>query len=1092
MRITILMGVLLSVLLGCPEDVLVVQEGAAIDVNTLQLDFGGVNIGERSELRVLITNIGEQPLIIEELSMQSATDQFGSVTQAPLEIPRNQSEELTLFFFPVAAELYLGGIDIKSNAENLPTIRLELKGQGRDWSVCADCDNPPPPDCVTDRHRLVYDEQGSCEGDNQCRFAVSIETCAELCLNGVCIGGLEGADGGTLCGPSDPDSDGDGVCDSDDNCKQVSNPNQEDADEDNRGDICDICEGFDDFVDTDEDGVPNGCDICTTGDDTIDSDDDGVPDACDRCDGHLDSLDQDEDGVPDGCDVCAAGSDALDTDNDGVPNDCDLCDGHDDNVDDDNDNIPNGCDVCPSGDDGLDTDNDGVPNACDSCANGTDEEDDDNDGVPNDCDVCPGYSDNLDADGDSVPDACDICSEGSDFIDNDNDDVPDACDICLGANNNYDDDSDGVPNGCDLCPEGPDHVDTDEDGVPNACDVCPALASTDQSDSDLDGVGDLCDNCPQVSNPTQENSDADQWGDVCDLCPTVVHPNDQVDDDGDGVGNVCDVCDGFDDNINTDGDVYPDGCDLCPLEPSYDNTDTDGDGVGDICEDCPGSDDTIDMDGDNIPDCIDDCDQGPNELDADADGVPDDCDICPAGPDDLDEDGDTVPDACDRCDFGDDRLNADLDYLPDACDPCPAFADESDTDADGDGIPDDCDLCPDLPNGPGTDVVVYDQNNDGIDECVEATCVDGMNNTWPVLDYPFTSTPDRFERFANCESTGECAPGAVCTEGRCIFEAVVEPDAGSHSADQSQWVVRDHETGLLWQGCMLGEHGANCMAGERLLASHADLAASCTDLNLQNWGGYASGWRMPTIQEVLSLVDYSHTTPFMSLEQFPNHEGRVFSSTSKANQRETYAYMLHVEDNGTIYSPGTVVPEAKQSIDIGTRCVNGFLNQKRCFVNEGLGGGDAADAGSPVVDRSVTDHEMQLEWQEGFWGWTPTGGWEYNAVGLGNYVGSRDDYFQCDNGNPCCNMFDGKTDWRQPTIGELMSLIHTGLPQTGPPNWPQEIFGTPEGVGSTLFFWSKSRYPNSLSRRWGVDFYSNVDLLIWRENNGVFKCVRDL
>ena len=70
MRLYLHVLVLGLALAGCREDVLVVQDGAAIDVNTLQLDFGEANIGERSELRVLVTNVGEQPLIVEELNFQ--------------------------------------------------------------------------------------------------------------------------------------------------------------------------------------------------------------------------------------------------------------------------------------------------------------------------------------------------------------------------------------------------------------------------------------------------------------------------------------------------------------------------------------------------------------------------------------------------------------------------------------------------------------------------------------------------------------------------------------------------------------------------------------------------------------------------------------------------------------------------------------------------------------------------------------------------------------------------------------------------------------------------------------------------------------
>ena len=88
------------------------------------------------------------------------------------------------------------------------------------------------------------------------------------------------------CSSTDPDSDGDGVCDSNDIC-----PNLDDSlvgmpcDD---GDPCTIndvygtdcgCSGT--YVDTDNDGVCDAEDVCENGDDSVDSDGDGIPDACD-------------------------------------------------------------------------------------------------------------------------------------------------------------------------------------------------------------------------------------------------------------------------------------------------------------------------------------------------------------------------------------------------------------------------------------------------------------------------------------------------------------------------------------------------------------------------------------------------------------------------------------------------------------------------------------------------------------------------------------------------------------------------------------------------------------------------------------------
>lgn len=108
------------------------------------------------------------------------------------------------------------------------------------------------------------------------------------------------------------------VCKPADNCPLHYNPDQEDADGNKIGDLCDL-EGF---GDTDRDGIPNHLDSCpiVPNPDQLDSDGDKAGDVCDD--------DDDNDGITDDIDNCVftPNPDQFDTDGDGAGDACDLPD----------------------------------------------------------------------------------------------------------------------------------------------------------------------------------------------------------------------------------------------------------------------------------------------------------------------------------------------------------------------------------------------------------------------------------------------------------------------------------------------------------------------------------------------------------------------------------------------------------------------------------------------------------------------------------------------------------------------------------------------------------------------------------------------
>jgi hypothetical protein len=159
---------------------------------------------------------------------------------------------------------------------------------------------------------------------------------------------------------------------------------------------------------------------------------------------------------------------------------------------------------------------------------------DDTDGDEDGVSVCGGDCDDLDAG--AHPGAAELCNGADDdcngLVDDDS----------LGQ----DTDDDGVPNACDNCRKDPNsgQIDFDADLVGDACDNCPGHANADQADQDLDDRGDACDSCPVDFDPVPEDLDEDGTGDACDNCPGLYNPA-QVDRDLDLEGDRCDFDDGF-------------------------------------------------------------------------------------------------------------------------------------------------------------------------------------------------------------------------------------------------------------------------------------------------------------------------------------------------------------------------------------------------------------------------------------------------------------------------------------------------------------------------------------------------------------------
>jgi hypothetical protein len=528
--------------------------------------------------------------------------------------------------------------------------------------------------------------------------------------------------------PNDPDTDGDGVLDGDEDRDHdgvvdpgETDPRDADSDDDGLSDGEERTPGNDGVItdpnspDTDGDGIRDAVDPMPTIPNTRppdaprDQDGDGVPDVQDPS---PTDPDTDGDGLDDG---------QEDKDGDGVvdpgetnPNDPDT---DDDGLSDGEENIP--------GDDGVvtdptdkDTDDDGILDGADDhptvpAPPGTSVEDRDGDGVPNQVDTDPNSADD---DNDGLLDGQED-KNGNGLVDEGETDP-----------RNADTDADDLPDGLErfLKKTSPTDPDTDKDGLNDGQEDKnrDGKVGDDESDptlADTDGDG-LTDGREKAHGTNPRNKDTDNDGLRDGQEVTLGTAPLKRDTDGDGLTDGEEVAAGSNPRLADAGaDPDADGLvnrDEVSLRTRADMADTDADGLLDSVDPYPTDrfrpgPMTGDTDGDGVPDGVD-----PNPLhpDADRDGVLDGredkdkdgfVDPGETDPTVADTDGDGLSDGVEDQNrdgvVGDDETNPTLadtdgDTLLDGVDAFPLDPTKpgaSPDDRDHDGVPNGVDLAPD-------------------------------------------------------------------------------------------------------------------------------------------------------------------------------------------------------------------------------------------------------------------------------------------------------------------------------------------------------------------------------------------------------------
>ncbi|HPO47042.1 MAG TPA: DUF1566 domain-containing protein [Spirochaetota bacterium] len=102
-----------------------------------------------------------------------------------------------------------------------------------------------------------------------------------------------------------------------------------------------------------------------------------------------------------------------------------------------------------------------------------------------------------------------------------------------------------------------------------------------------------------------------------------------------------------------------------------------------------------------------------------------------------------------------------------------------------------------------------------------------------------------------------------------------------HPIYTSDYTTNDNLTGLVWKSCSEGLSGSNCGTGAATAYNWNNALEACIVLNSLNGGlGYAGRktWRLPTIQELKSIINYGAASPAIDAIRFPGTASYYWSS----------------------------------------------------------------------------------------------------------------------------------------------------------------------------------------------------------------------
>jgi hypothetical protein len=269
--------------------------------------------------------------------------------------------------------------------------------------------------------------------------------------------------------------------------------------------------------------------------------------------------------------------------------------------------------------------------------------------------------------------------------------------------------------------------------------------------------------------------------------------------------------------------------------------------------------------------------------------------------------------------------------------------------------------------------------------------------------------------------------------------------------DNGNGTVTDNNTGLMW---MKGEEAKTYNWYKATGTYHKDNNPSSENV----CGNHGAGWRLPSIRELMSIVDYSipYSGPTIQKTYFPEATYNDYWSSTACAYTPDYGWATKFITGG--------LSRVYMNDEWSVRCVRGTENNPAPrFVANG--------------DGTVTDNKTGLMWQKCTHGQVPGPTCSGTAS---TYTWSQALSYCNGLQLPSTNLVK---DWRLPNLRELESLTDytSDSPTIDSTFFPNTVLAD---------YWSSTTVAGYPNQAWTLDFYIGISEVYSKPSGYYARCVR--